>query len=457
MRSKNNSPKREQAWSPDSWKRKETLQQPHYTDQKAYKKTLTAIASYPPLVSSGEVENLKKQVAEAAAGKRFILQGGDCAERFADCTPDAILNKIKILLEMSVILTYGARKPVVRIGRLSGQYAKPRSNDFEMVNGEKIPSYHGDSINSPEPDMKSRIPDPARLLQSYFHSAVSLNYIRAMIDGGFADLHHPYNWNLHSMERSPRWKEYKAVTEGILDAINFMESFGGLRSESLGRIDYFTSHEGLHLDYETALTKTDPLTGKKYNLSAHMLWIGERTRQLEGGHVEYFRGIANPIGIKFGPNMKKDELLKLLDILDPENSPGRITLITRLGHGNVEKTLTPLLKAVIKAGKKPAWSCDPMHGNTTVTSKGIKTRNFEHIIDELKKTFLIHSSLSSYLAGVHFELTGENVTECTGGVTKLKDSDLTTNYASTCDPRLNYSQSLEIAFLIAMFLKKNNH
>lgn len=443
-------------WSPISWKKKKTAQQPTYSNTRSYRETLDQLAHYPPLVSPGEIEKLRSQIAEAAAGKRFILQGGDCAERFSDCTPDSLLNKLKILLEMSVILTYGARKPVVRIGRLAGQFAKPRSQESETLNQTTLSTYRGDSINAPEFTNEGRAPDPQRLLKSYFHSAVSLNYIRAMIDGGFADLHHPDNWNLHSIEKSFRWKEYEAVTKGILDAINFMESFGGLNSESLGKIDFFTSHEGLHLDYETTMTRKDSLTGKIYNQSSHMLWIGERTRQYDGGHVEYFRGLANPIGIKFGCSLKPDELLRLMDRLDPENLPGRLTLISRLGHDQVEKSLPQFLKAVKREGRTPAWSCDPMHGNTTVTSSGIKTRNFNHILKELKTSFQIHKTTGTILAGVHFELTGEDVTECTGGAEQLRKTDLTTNYASTCDPRLNYSQSLEIAFLIAMHLKKGN-
>ncbi|MFQ5633024.1 MAG: 3-deoxy-7-phosphoheptulonate synthase, partial [bacterium] len=314
-------------WTADSWKRCKVLQQPDYPDQESYRAILQKIRHYPPLVSVGEVERLKSQIASAAACQAFILQGGDCAERFIDCNARMIANKLKILLQMSVILTYGIRMPIVKIGRIAGQYAKPRSKTYERVNGVEIPSYRGDSVNSFKPDPSARIADPERLLLSYYHSSITLNYIRAMIDGGFADLHHPYHWNLHSIEQTEKWPAYKDVLDRILDAVNFMEAFGGARPESLGKVDFFISHEGLLLDYEEALTRKDPQTGRHYNLGAHTLWNGERTRAIDGAHVEYFRGIANPIGVKIGPTCEADELLELLNRLNPEIEPGRIILI----------------------------------------------------------------------------------------------------------------------------------
>ncbi len=439
-------------WSKNSWKKFRAAQQPEYRENGRYRDVLEKIEKYPPLVFPGEVDNLKGQISMAGNGKRFILQGGDCAERFIDCNESAIINKIKILLQMSVILTYGARKPVVKIGRIAGQYFKPRSNLFEPLGDLEIPTYRGDSINIYEPDPENREPDPERLLMAFFHSVTTLNYIRAIISGGFADLHHPYSWNLHSMEKTGEWQKYKNTVERILDAINFMESFGGLKSETLGKTDFFTSHEGLHLGYEEALTRKDPETGRYYNLGAHMLWIGERTRSIDEAHVEYFRGIHNPMGIKVSGKIDPDELIDLLNRLNPENEEGRITLIARMGADSVAEKLPPLIKKVKASQRRVTWSCDPMHGNIVNLGGTIKKRNFDDILSEIRETFRIHREADTVIGGVHFELTGDDVTECTGGAVNLKDDDLNQNYETYCDPRLNYTQSLEMAFLLSELL-----
>lgn len=436
-------------WSPSSWHDRPAAQQPTYDDEDAYRRVLETIHAYPPIVYPGEVDNLKEQIAQAARGDRFILQGGDCVERFSDCTAQSIINKIKILLQMSVILTYGLGRPVLKVGRIAGQFAKPRSNATETVGGREMLTYRGDSINSDAADSQQRRPDPSRLLTSYYHAAATLNYVRSMIDGGFADLHHPYNWNLFSMEKTDKWGDYRDVVERILDAIRFMESFDGVRREELGRVDFYTSHEGLHLGYEEAMTRTDEPSGAYYNQGAHMLWIGERTRSLEGAHVEYFRGIANPIGLKLGPRATAEEVVSLIRRLDPRREPGRITLITRLGKDRVEGVLPGLIQAVAESGHPVAWTCDPMHGNTVVTDNGVKTRRFSDVLDELSRTAAVHLREGTTMAGVHFELTGESVTECTGGAVNVRDSDLGANYRSSCDPRLNYAQAMEMAFLIS--------
>jgi 3-deoxy-7-phosphoheptulonate synthase len=447
--------KRKNDWTPSSWKKKEALQQPIYADDEAgYKKVIEQIKGYPPLIFPGEVIHLKKKIGDAGEGKEFILQGGDCVERFIDCDEETITNKLKIVLQMSVILTYAARKPVIRIGRIAGQYIKPRSNETEIVNGVRIPVYRGDGINSYEPDAKKRAPDSLRLLKSFYHSAVTINYIRAMIDGGFADLHQPFTWNLYEIEQTEKWEEYREIVEQILDAIRFMETFGGVNADKLGRIEFYTSHEGIHLGYEEAMTRWDEHLDCYLNCGAHMLWIGDRTRQTDGAHVEYFRGINNPIGIKIGPKFEREELPVMLDILNPNDEKGRITLITRLGRDNVRAMLPGLIRMVKKSKKTVTWSCDPMHGNTAFTKTGLKTRNFDNILSELKESYIIHRENESLLAGVHFELTGEDVTECTGGAVNLQAKDLSRNYRSFCDPRLNYAQSMEMAFLIAKLIKK---
>ena len=441
-------------WTPGSHISKKAEQQPKYDDNVELSAVLDELSKVPPLVTPGEIERLKASIAEAGKGNRFILQGGDCVERFEEVLSERITNKLKILLQMSVVLTYAARKPVLKIGRIAGQYFKPRSSPFETIDGVTMPSYRGDGINGNKTDLKERAPDPERLRRSYFSATATLNFIRAMISGGFADLHNPYNWNLFPIEQSEKWKEYHDIVEHIVDAVTFMESFGGINSESVGNIDFYTSHEGLHLLFEEAMTRRDPASGSYYNTGAHMLWIGERTRAVDGAHVEYFRGVKNPIGIKLGPDSAGDDLPKLLEILNPDNQAGRITLITRLGLSRVREALPGVIRRVTESGAEVTWCCDPMHGNTVTTEQGYKTRRFQDVLDELAASFEIHRKEGSSLSGVHFELTGEDVTECLGGGQNLGEKDLYARYESFCDPRLNYSQSMEMSFLISDYLKK---
>lgn len=435
-------------WQPASWRERPAQQSVAYPDPSALTDVLSELARRPPLVACGEVDVLRSQIAQAAQGRAFILQGGDCVERFVDCDETIITNKLKILLQMSVILTHGTRCPVVRIGRIAGQYAKPRSQATEIVAGEEVLTYRGDSIHDFAPTPRGRTPDPGRLLQGYLLAASTLNFIRSMIDGGFADLHQPYSWNLYGIEKSAKWPEYRATVESILDAIHFMEAFGGVNPDKLHRVSFYTSHEALHLPYEESLTRLDARSGRYYNLGAHMLWVGDRTRQPDGAHAEYLRGIANPIGIKVGPEVDPSELVRLLDVVDPSCEAGRVTLITRLGKRNVSTRLPAVVAAVRGSGHVVAWSCDPMHGNT-VAVNGRKTRFFEAILEDLRATFACHESLGSITAGVHFELTGDDVSECIGGSVAPGEQDLNRNYRTYCDPRLNYDQSLEMAFLIA--------
>ena len=439
-------------WTPDSWRQFPIKQQPVYQDQELLQDTLKAIQQLPPLVFAGEIESLKKNLAQAAKGGFFLLQGGDCAERFIDCQQMAITKKLKILLQMSVIIAYGAKKPVIRIGRIGGQYAKPRSSDTEVVNGQTLPSYRGDIINSFSPVAADRQPNPNRLLESYFRSALTINYIRALTTGGFADLHHPNHWDLEFVLKSQHREQYEQFIDRIQDAIAFIESIDA-KSSTLDRVEFFTSHEGLLLGYESAQTRFVPELGGYYNLGAHMLWIGDRTRDIDGAHVEYFRGIKNPIGIKVGPSSQPEDIISLLDCLNPTNEPGKIVLITRFGHHRVNQHLPKIAEAIKKSTRSVVWSVDPMHGNAIKSKNGIKTRDFNSILTELRDTHTIHNKEGTLLSGVHFELTGENVTECTGGSTGLTEEDLQTNYETYCDPRLNYNQSLEIAFLIAKMLK----
>ena len=436
-------------WSPASHRTKPARFQPEYRDREGLARALGKLGGLPPVVFPAEVDNLRGQIADAADGKRFILHGGDCVERFIDCDAATIANKLKILLQMSVILSHAARKPVVRIGRIAGQYFKPRSAQTETIDAREVLTYRGDAVNGFPP--RERDPQPERLEQAYFHATATLNYIRSMIDGGFADLHHPYSWNLHAIEQTAQWEEYRSIVDSILDAIHFMESFGGVRSESLGRIEFYTSHEGLHLGYESALTR---LEGERwYNLGAHLLWIGERTRSLDGAHAEYFRGIRNPIGVKVSADADPAEVVELARLLNPDNEAGRLTLITRMGASAVASRLPLLVDAVRSAGRTVAWVCDPMHGNTVTAPGGLKTRAFGDVLAELETAFGVHRELGSRLAGVHFELTGEEVTECTGGALRLGAGDLGRDYRSFCDPRLNYAQSMEMAFLISRFLR----
>jgi len=436
-------------WSPDSWRARPRLQQPSYPSEAELRDVVDELRQLPPLVSPWEVDALKAQLADAAAGRRFLLQGGDCNERFADCRASTITNKLKILLQMSLVLVEGAQVPVIRVGRFAGQYAKPRSDDLETRDGVSLPSYRGDLVNQPEFTEVARRPEPHLLLRGYSRSAMTLNYIRALVKGGFADLHHPEYWDLDFVRHSPQAEEYQRLVRRIGNALRFMENILGARPGEIQEVDFFVSHEGLLLDYEEAQARFLDTAQRWYDLSTHFPWIGVRTSDSEGAHAEFFRGIANPIGLKVGPSMTAERLLPLLHRLDPGNEPGRITLIHRFGRERIAGVLPPLVEAVRAAGRTVLWVSDPMHGNTRTTADGVKTRDFEDILGELDQAFDIHAALAGRLGGVHFELTGENVTECTGGARGLADEDLGRAYRSEVDPRLNYEQALEMAMLIA--------
>lgn len=444
-------------WTPDSWKSSLATHQVVYHDRDAVRSSLARLAELPPLVTSWEIERLKSLIAEAQRGERFMLQGGDCAERVADCTPDAITSKLKILLQMSLVLVHASKKPVIRVGRFAGQYAKPRSSTTETrtLHGESVtlPSYYGDLVNRAEFTADARRPDPARMVEGYQHAAITLNFIRSLLDAGFADLHHPEYWDLgflrHAALPAELRDEYERMTRRLSDGLRFMEAIGERKVDEITRMEFFTSHEGLNLLYESAQTRRVPRREGYYNLTTHLPWIGERTRQVGGAHVEYFRGIQNPVGIKIGPTIPPEELLRLLDTLNPRNEAGKIVLIARMGAKKVSAALPGLVEVVQRAGKHVLWVCDPMHGNIVTTSSGIKTRQFADITGELEHSWDIHQSLGSRLGGVQFELTGEDVTECIGGASGITESDLSRNYASPCDPRLNYDQSMELAFLLA--------
>lgn len=436
-------------WSPTSWKEFPVKQLPTYPDQEELEAVYQELSDYPPLITSWEVAALKKKLAEVAAGKGFLLQGGDCAESFDDCKAPKVVNLLKVLLQMSFILIHEMGIPVLRVGRIAGQYAKPRSRDFETVNGQEIPNYRGDLINSIEPKLEARIPDPKRLIEGYNKSALTLNFLRALADEGFADLHHPEYWELDFMKQNTYYQEYEAMVNSIQKAVSFMETITPNEFSSVQKVNIYTSHEGLNLHYDSAQTRKVPRRDGYYNLSSHLVWLGNRTRDIDGAHVEYLRGIRNPIGIKIGPGFDIDETLQLIEKLNPIHEAGKIVLITRFGKGEVDNKLPELIKSVKREGMPVVWSCDPMHGNTFATDTNIKTRNFDDIIKEIRKTFEIHRNQGSYLGGVHLELTGDNVTECVGGARGLAEGELHQNYKSYCDPRLNYQQSLEMAFLIA--------
>ncbi len=435
-------------WSPDSWRERPALQMPTYPDAQALEGALTELRQLPPLVTSWEIFALKKQLAEAQEGKRFLLQGGDCAESFSDCESGLISNRLKVLLQMSLVLVHGLRLPVVRVGRYAGQYAKPRSADTETRDGVSLPSYRGDLVNAPEFTAEARVPDPRRMIKAHARSAMTMNFVRALIDGGFADLHHPEYWNLSWVGCSPLASEYQQMVTSIGDAVKFMETLAGSEVHNLNRVDFYTSHEALLLPYEAAMTREVPRQWGWFNLSTHYPWIGMRTAALDGAHVEYFRGIRNPIALKVGPSATPDQLLRLIDVLNPEDEPGRLTFIHRMGAAQIADKLPPLLEAVKRDGRRVLWVCDAMHGNTESTSNGFKTRRFENVRSEVEQSFDLHAAAGTRLGGVHLELTGEDVTECTGGARELTDTDLERAYRSTVDPRLNYEQSLEIAMCI---------
>ncbi len=439
-------------WSPDSWRNMPIRQVPEYPDQAALAAMEGKIARFPPLVFAGEARRLKAGLARAGDGQAFVLQGGDCAESFGDFTANVIRDTFRVLLQMAVVLTFGGALPVVKLGRMAGQFAKPRSSDSETRDGVTLPSYRGDIINGPDFDPASRIPDPARMEFAYMQSAGTLNLLRAFATGGYADLHEVHRWNLGFVERSPLADRYADLATRIDQTLSFMQACGMSDLPQVRETDFYTSHESLLLPYEQAMTRVDSTSGDWYACSAHFLWIGDRTRQPEGAHVEFLRGVKNPIGMKVGPSMDADELVRLTEILNPANEKGRLTLISRMGADKVEAKLAPLVRAVTRAGRNVVWLCDPMHGNTT-TVAGYKTRPFDSIISEVRGFFDVHEAEGSFAGGVHVEMTGSNVTECLGGAHKLSETDLAANYATSCDPRLNAEQSLELAFLIAEELK----
>lgn len=435
------------SWHADSWKDKPHAQDVSYDDPAALAAVVAKLKALPPLVTSWEVERLKAQVAEAQEGKRFLLQGGDCAETFEDCTPGVITSKLKILLQMSLVLIHASKKPVVRVGRLAGQYAKPRSSPTETRNGVTLPSYFGDIVNRPDFTAAARRFDPRTMLDAYGHAAMTLNFVRSLALGGFADMHHPEYWDLGFLQRADLADsvraEYTKTTEQLSEALRFMEAIGENTVEELTRVNFYTSHEGLNLHYESAQTRTVPRRSGHYLLTTHMPWIGERTRALDGAHVEFFRGIQNTVGVKLGPKVDPAEAVALFKTLSPENEPGKLVAITRMGARNVENALPRLVEEVTKAGIRVLWVCDPMHGNGITTASGLKTRSFDDILAEIEGSFTVHAKLGTELGGVHFELTGDDVTECIGG--GLTEGDLDRRYLSVCDPRLNYRQALEMA------------
>ena len=439
-------------WSRDSWREKPARHIPDdYPDPAAVAAVEAELAGYPPLVFAGEVRRLKASLADVARGEAFLLQGGDCAESFKEFHPNNIRDTFRVLLQMAVALTFGAAMPVIKVGRIAGQFAKPRSSPTETVNGVTLPSYRGDNINSQEFDEASRTPDPQRLLKAYGHAASTLNLIRAFATGGYADLRNVHKWNLEFVSGTPQESRYRVLADKIAEAITFMEACGveGEDVRAIREVDFYTSHEALLLGYEAAMTRVDSTTGTWYDTSAHLVWIGDRTRQPDGAHVEFCRGIENPIGIKCGPSLDPDELIQLLDILNPENEPGRIVLIARFGAEKAGDGLPPLLRKIQGQGRAVVWSCDPMHGNTIKASSGYKTRPFDAILSEVNTFIDVCRAEGAYPGGVHFEMTGQNVTECLGGSQEISEADLSSRYHTHCDPRLNATQSLELAYILA--------
>ncbi len=442
-------------WQPDSWRAKPILQQPQYEDKTELERVEQTLSSYPPLVFAAEARELRRQLGQVCEGKGFLLQGGDCAESFNEFNAPKIRDTFKVLLQMAIVLTFAGRCPVTKVARMAGQYAKPRSSDFETINGVTLPSYRGDIINSFEFTEAARRPDPQRLVEAYHRSSATLNLLRAFAQGGLADLHEVNRWNMAFLENNPQKDKYLDLSRRIQDTLEFMDVIGinSTNTPSLHETSLFTSHEALLLNYEQALTRIDTLTGKPYDCSAHMVWIGERTRQLDHAHIEFFRGINNPVGVKVGPSMEEDELIRLIDALNPNNDPGRLTLITRMGADKLEANLPRLLRRVKAEGRNVVWSSDPMHGNTFSASSGYKTRNFDAILSEIKQFFQAHEAEGTYAGGIHLEMTGQHVTECTGGAYQISDEDLKEAYKTQCDPRLNADQVLEMAFLVADHLR----
>lgn len=442
-------------WSPTSWKSRPAEQQAVYRDPDAVERMVKEIARLPPIVVSWEVESLRREIAEAQQGKRFLLQGGDCAETFDDCESGQIAQKLKILLQMSLVLLHGLKKPVIRVGRFAGQYAKPRSSNTEIRDGVELPAYRGDIVNGPEFTAEAREPDPVRLMSGYARSSLTLNFIRALVDGGFADLHHPEYWDLDFVTHSPLRDEYRRIADSISDSLDFFEAMSGSRVHETSRAPFYASHEALHLHYEQAQTRFIERQQRWYDLSTHMPWIGMRTAALDGAHVEFCRGISNPVGVKIGPTMDAEWIAGLCQALNPNRTPGRLVLIHRMGANSIAESLPSLIKNVQDTEIPVLWVCDPMHGNTETTRAGVKTRQFDNIVRELEDAFRIHREMNSYLGGVHFELTGEDVTECTGGARGLVDGVLGRAYRSQVDPRLNYEQSLELAMRIAAYARSS--
>jgi len=443
-------------WTPDSWRAKPSKHLPIYPDAAALQAVEARLRSYPPLVFAGEARNLKRELAEVCEGRAFLLQGGDCAESFAEFSADNIRDTFRVLLQMAVVLTFAAASPIVKVGRIAGQFAKPRSAPEETIGGVTLPSYLGDNINGIEFTHEARVPDPERLLRAYSQSASTLNLIRAFATGGYADLDFVHRWNLGFVSDSPEGARYEELANRITEALDFMRACG-VNSSTLPQLhttEFYTSHEALLLGYEQAMTRVDSTTGDWYDTSAHMLWIGDRTRQPDHGHVEFLRGVKNPIGMKCGPSLDPDELIRLTDILNPKNEPGRLTLICRFGADKVEKHLPALIHAIKREGKKVVWSSDPMHGNTIKASNGYKTRPVDRVLAEVQAFMAVHRAEGTHAGGVHFEMTGQNVTECLGGAQAITETDLGDRYHTHCDPRLNASQALELAFLVAEGLKK---
>ena len=443
-------------WDKKDWREKPRVQMPTYGNLDELASVESSLEALPPLVFAGEVRNLREQLAKVGTGEAFLLQGGDCAESFSEFSANLIRDTFKVMLQMAVVLTFGSKKPVVKIGRMAGQFAKPRSADYETINDKKLPSYRGDIINDIAPDLKSREPDPKRMLQAYTQSAASVNLLRAFSQGGFADIRQVHSWTLKNTRTGSRYMQFSELAERIAEALDFMEAAGVSpnNTQTLRKVDFYTSHEALLLEYEEALCRIDSLTGNPIAGSGHMLWIGDRTRDPDGAHVDFCSGVENPIGLKCGPSLSKDDLVRLAKKLNPKNEMGRLTLITRFGHDKVLDYLPKLIKIVQSEGLNVVWCCDPMHGNTVKSSSGFKTRPFDHVLAEVQNSFTAHRSEGTYLGGVHFEMTGKDVTECTGGLQLIDDEDLSLRYHTACDPRLNASQSLELAFLVAEQLEK---
>jgi len=436
-------------WHPASWQTREAAQQPTYPDREKLERAVAELSQLPPIVTSWEIEALKDKLAAAQRGEAFLLQGGDCAESLAECTSDNIVQKLKILLQMSLVMLVGLKKPIIRVGRMAGQYAKPRSANLETRDGESLPSYRGDLINRSPFNSADREPDPDLMLRAYERAALTLNFVRSLVDGGFADLHHPENWDLDFVGETGTANEYHELVGSVSQSLEFFEAIMGEPLHRTHRVEFYASHEGLHLPYEQAQTRFLAHRQRWYNLTTHYPWIGMRTADLAGAHVEYFRGIANPMAIKIGTGVTDEHIQGLIQVLNPDNEPGRLTFITRFGAKNIDEHLPRVIRAVRATGSRVLWVCDPMHGNTESTAEGIKTRRFDNILAELRAAVRIHREAGSVLGGVHLELTGENVTECIGGARGLKESDLARAYKSSVDPRLNYEQAMEIALWFA--------